>query len=233
MTSIIFFRTDEGVTAYTDGSAYDAQGVFGQKSSKTAIFMHQPAIVAHKGSGNAGNLYNAFAARHATYDELCDGMADDLVQVSTYARLLFGDAINLLVTAGGFSDRTGRFEAQSMFFSLDDAGKMNANALKADPVDTIIIDPWPDETLMEAIGKKHATGNCGVGDEFVIDVMEAQRATKYTLHPPPNNHTKGCLVGAFIQKTVLMRDDAYTRIIHEWPDEIGQKLGRELETEND
>ncbi|HEV7293485.1 MAG TPA: hypothetical protein VGN79_14315 [Devosia sp.] len=229
MTSIIFFRSDDSITSYTDGSAYDEFGIFRQKASKTSVLLHQPALVATRGSGNAGNLYDAFAGRHPTYDALCDGMADDLVQACTHAHLLFGDPINLQVTAGGFSDRTGRFEAQTMFFSLDDEGKKRPNALIAGPVDSTMVDPWPDETLMEAICAKHVAAGDGVGDEFVIEVMEAQRATKYTLHPPPNNHTKGCLVGAFIQKTVLMRDDAYTRIIHRWPDEIGQKLGRELE----
>jgi hypothetical protein len=62
-------------------------------------------------------------------------------------------------------------------------------------------------------------------DANVIQTMQCQREIPALFGREDGpTEPQGCIVGCFIQKTVLMRDSATMEIIHRWPDKVGEPL---------
>jgi len=225
LTAIIFHRHDDGIAVYTDGAAYDDDGVYRQPSQKADILMHAPAVVAMRGTGSMILAVGTFIADCASFDDVLGKLG---TIVGGVAAMASGHAVlNLAVCLGGWSEQRQAWEAYRMWCAGRSISDLEPGTLQLDPIDGFWAEPWPETEHLAALGLMRDDGRFELDgdDEGFVRFMEAQRRTEDLIHPEWVSGAKGCTVGGFIQKTVLARDEAWTGIIHRWPDRIGEPLG--------
>jgi hypothetical protein len=229
MTAILGFLFEDHVTIYTDGAVYD-KGLYVLASPKTQIMLHQPCILATRGMYLTGIFLDEQIAPEPTFDRVVDTMADHMT-VASKRTLRPGERVSLEVLFGGWSERAQEFQLHRMMIDGDNLESLVEGSLQLAPVRQWICEPWPDQKLLEECGlmrEGEKEIDLRAGDPAIIQLMECQRKTTYPLGQGSEG-IEGCLVGAFIQKTVLSRGGAVTAIIHRWPDKIGEPLGTTIE----
>ncbi len=223
MTAIIGVRFNNGVVFYTDAACYDQAGVVGQFRQKADISIHLPAIIATRGSARAGEVLKFLMSNLNTFDELVIQLPGLMSEASVNG-LLAGEPINLMAITGGFSGERQKWELYEMLISGESITQLDEGSLKLRPVESVQITPRPSDDALGDLGLLDAgvlrlRGN---DDGEFVRVMEAARRTECHLHP--SSELKGCIVGGFVQKTVLTQNEAWTSIIHHWPDRIGEMI---------
>jgi hypothetical protein len=85
------------------------------------------------------------------------------------------------------------------------------------PLDQSRLIPSP-ESALETV-KWHG------GEPLVsADAPQIMLAQRLTPGPYPDGKGHGCVVGGFIQHTVLTPDSVTSRVVHRWPDEVGKLI---------
>jgi hypothetical protein len=169
-------------------------------------------------------------------------LPEHLKSISKYAFEFAGDAINLAIICGGWSSSEGRWKANRIWISGNDPNHLDDGSLKLAEITKFSIEPRPgpharrlleDRGLLTHLSLLNHLPATIETDARIIGIVQCLRETPFGLGFG-SDRPKGCIVGAFIQKTMLTRDKAYTEIIHRWPDKIGEKLGMsDAQTAND
>jgi hypothetical protein len=225
MTAILCLVQDAGVTIYTDGAAYDEAGLFQMPSQKVQIILHHPSVLAAKGSAYAAQFLKSFMPLTRSFDDWVASVASHMQNASRLAFELLGDPVNLAAVFGGWSEREQKFQAFYIWIAGDDPDTLKEGSLMLNELTQPFVTPSPDKAILESSGlRRNEAGQPIVfdGNEALITYMECQRQTVTRMHP--GSDLEGCIVGAFIQKTILVRERASTEIIHRWPDKIGEPL---------
>ena len=227
MTAILAFVKKSGVCFYTDGAAYgEDDGSLLFASQKTSILLHVPCIIACRGSSLLGGLFHAAIAHREpsarTFDGLADSMPEILKQAAS-AAVKLGSRINLATVYGGWSAQSKCWKLYRAFVAGESLENFDVEIVERG----FHIEPTVPLELLAARGLlQNGALDLREGDASAIRYMECQRETPFELAPPVHSEVKyGCIVGCFIQKTVLTHDGATTEIIHRWPDEVGKPLG--------
>jgi hypothetical protein len=228
MTAVVCFRKKDCIVFYSDGAAYsptDATLVCGHQ--KTDIILHQPSLLVTQGSCwiSARHLFYLISLR-PSFDDAMASIAKDLHGIGVQA-FRSGRELNYGVLLGGWSERTQSFELYRTWIGGKSPDDLEEGSLEIEKIASHKIDPDPDRGLLEERGIiKDGVLDLRAGDADVIKLMQCQRETPHHFSRSSfDEGCKGCIVGSFIQKTVLTRDAATTEIIHRWPDKVGEKLG--------
>jgi hypothetical protein len=225
MTAVLCFRRKDSVTFYTDGACYHGEnGSFLYPHQKTDILLHQPCVLATRGNAFAGSRLKERVSNRSSFDSTVASVAKDLHRASEDA-FRACEEVNLAVFFGGWSERAQEFELYRTWIGGNSPTDLDDGALELKKVTgTHKIEPDPDFQLLAERGiLKDGVMDLRRGDADVIELMQCQRETLYSFGR--NSRLEGCIVGAFIQKTVLTCDAAQTAIIHRWDDKVGEKLG--------
>ncbi|MBN9335385.1 hypothetical protein [Devosia sp.] len=223
MVGIIF---KDGIQMYTDGTTYDEDGVCRLFNQKTDIMLPQETIMASRGSGRTGLILRMMMTVRTDFDDISDHLKEDL-ENAIYEGWRAGDACNLAVLIGGWSEREKKFRMGNMYAQGEDPWNSVPGSYEMNWNNHYYAAPWPDHAELQAAGiidegQTETTINLG-DDAQVVLLMEAMRRTRYQLGPETKG--TGCLIGGFIQRTTLQRGSACTFIIHRWPDKIGEHIG--------
>jgi hypothetical protein len=231
MTAILAIVAKDGVVFYTDGAAYDRDGRLYFADQKADIMLHLPCIMATRGEHKLGAfpkfLCSSFEKSVSSFDGLVDTLPVIMIEVAKVAPKLDCD-INLCAFFGGWSARSGRWELHRAVVAGESPDRLDGGAPQVVKVaSATLFEPEPPHDLLIARGLlKDGMLDLRNGDASIIEYMQCQREAKFAFgRPGSHSEETGCIVGCFIQKTALTRDDATTEIIHRWPDEIGKPLG--------
>lgn len=238
MTAINTIVNETGITIFSDGAAYNDEGVCCHFSQKVEFLLNIPAIIASRGSGIPGATIKmeASVACHS-FDDLVEQMPELVRRHSLDAYLRSGDAVNLIVFTGGWSERDQEYQAYYTWIYAKDDDDLTEIEAKTERIDGYRLEPTPDLDLLRECGLLTGNDLTLGNDENWIKFMECQRGTAYVLGPICPDKT-GSIVGGFIQKTYFQRDTAISTIIHRWPDKIGEPINagaelRYVEPQND
>lgn len=222
MTAGVIIVGNNGIETFTDGGAFDADGNLGQYSNKVRVLPHISALVFCRGSGSACEYAKTMCQHFTSFDNLISGMAGIALLVSKRAQQVDNDPINLSMVIAGYSDEYKEWQAHQVAVVANDLGLMEGS-LTVSKLPWFYAEPWPDDEILAA-SSLYKDGefqwNSTIQDG--IDFLHCQRDTVYVMHP--DSDLKGCVVGGFIEHTVLTHDRAQQAIIHRWPDRLWEKM---------
>lgn len=222
MTACVFITGSNGIEVFSDGAAYDDDGVLGHYSLKVDLLPHIPAIVFARGGGSVTDYAKRYLSILPTFDDMVTQMASAIKRASIMGKIVANDPLNIGVIIGGFSESAQEWQAWRMGARAD-GGEIVPESFKADRLPSFYAEPWPDAASIEAVG-------LGTEDDFRwnhtvsdgIALMEAIRRSEQQLHP--DSDMMGCLCGGFVQRSVVTMEMTATEIVHRWPDKIGEKM---------
>lgn len=220
MSAINTLVKRDSVHLITDAASYDSAGNLVAAIPKVALLPHINAAVACRGPRASVPLFaDLLSAAASTYDELKAHAPTFLRELrpmldATFAHCEFGAVFDVVIA--GISESAGpdaylicsheRYGVQPWtVVQFAGLAMMPADAatqelvLASIPDDVELVDPERDGRI----------------------ILEAQRAF-------PMDHGGGRVftgVGGFGQLTSITRDGISTRVIHRWPDEVGQPIG--------
>ena len=206
----VLIQTDR-VHLYTDAAIYQPDGQLSGIGPKVRMMPHINAAIAMRGSflGLAPIAEELSAA--PSFDKLRGGIVDCLKKcVVAYGHLLdqcnFGP--NFEVVIAGISE-TGRPVAY-LVASHDRHGEpwsiVDLDGLSATPAPDVV-----HQRIYDIAAGRNADQLDPVADGLAI--MEAQRAAG-----------EGAFVGGFAQLTTIDADGVHSRVIHRFPDRLGEKV---------
>ncbi|MBR0797629.1 hypothetical protein JQ615_19775 [Bradyrhizobium jicamae] len=225
MTAIICLAKSDGIVIYTDGASLDARnGAYLNPCRKAQIFVHQPMIMAARGPMLATSLLEFACDKYTTFDAAVDAMPKCAYSAVSQAHGATKAEIGLEVFFGGWSARSRSWEAYRTWLLGDTLDKLDEGSLELTRIPFLRFAPDPGPEALEQLGVITNGALHLRSDAEIVNLMEGLRATKFYLGSHDAG-TKGCVVGAFVQKTSLTANGAKAEIIHRWPDVIGKPLG--------
>lgn len=220
MTAYIVLAYDDHVTVYADGASYDDDGIYRAPQFKVDVMPHINALVCSRGSGTMGMILKARLGTYQSFSDMKTMMHVELLGAAT-AGYAMGDDVNLEVIVAGIPDYDGPPEIYSTFIAGDNPLDRQEGSLEIVDRGRFYATPGlgEDEYAKTGLPAMETTGSA---EEYYVAYMQALRDTPRKL----NRKTDliGCNVGGFVAKTVLGKGEAGTKILHRWPDIIGQPL---------
>ena len=235
MTAINIVIKSDSIVIMTDGVWYDSKGVVASIAPKVHLLPHIGAVVGVRGGGSQlANNFIEFIHKGKTapsnFDELVvlAGMAIKHIHSMMVAHgLFFDDSPDMDFVLCGWSLSKRTFESYVIPTAhrdgFDEAG---VKPFIANRLPEIAIVPVPGAAEYSAAGWTEPEDTHSF-DPMVhgIQLMEAQRLV---VGPMDNGAGKtgamGSGVGGFLQLTTITRDEIASRIIHRWPDKIGERI---------
>lgn len=213
MTAVNIIQKVGEIVVMADGLGYAAHGGPSQSVAKMAMLPHIPLLVAVRGHVSIAHVIVArFATEKATgFDAFLEFLAGFAREIIPQTCTHFGTPdFPHEIYAVGFSHARGRLE--SHFMATSDAyasGGRGAYTLHLED-EPMVASPQPSDEAINA-----ARFVCPTARKFDplddgVKLMDAQRRT----HPD--------MIGGFVQLARVTREGISSRIIHRWPDEIGQ-----------
>lgn len=198
MTLVNILVESDHARIYTDGALInpaDNVSVVGF-TSKVMALPHLDAIMATSGTVGASlNFYALIGSLSAIdFDDLADRIEAAVTPIAEH----FAGAILFLV---GWSERGKRMRGFIM----------NHEAMGNRP-------PFARQDIGEFLMPRPLNECLGTAD--MIALVESQRANADRPQGLPPAHVVGC----FLQETIVAKEGSKTRIIHRWPDVMGEKI---------
>jgi hypothetical protein len=222
MTAINSVVLHDCVHLVSDGAATDPTGKLAHLIHKVTPIAHLNVAIGVRGTRTAASMIiDAIAAGASSYDELQSRIADILrSSIEPTRKVLepqFGPhALACDVVVGGWSQTRG---LHAYVIATSDANA--AHGLRAwTPVEIAGTLFMPGD---EPLTANFARLQLEFSDAKAIELVTRQRAM---VAPSVNDpHVPGPhAVGGFVQLTTVRRDSIETRILHRWPDVIGQGI---------
>jgi hypothetical protein len=235
MTAINVITQRDRMIIMTDGAWYDASGVVTSISPKVHLLAHIGAVVAVRGGGSqlASNVIEFVTKGRAAASNF-----DELVVLGTVSikhihemmmaqGLFFDDSPDMDFVLCGWSPSKSAFEAYVIPTAhraeFDAAG---VKSFTPNRVPDIGFVPVPSPAEFAAVGWTDPE-SVNAFDPFThgVRLMEAQRLVVGAMdNGAGKNGVTGHGVGGFVQLTTITREAIETRIIHRWPDKIGERI---------
>lgn len=224
MTAIVTLGFEEQISFWTDAACYDDDGVVRLMKQKATIFLHLPAIVAARGSGNAASLAKHSIDLAETFDHVVEELPQIVEDASLYAWATFGEPINLQVVVGGYSVSAGGLQRYCCWYNRD----LDRPELRRLDICELSVEPAVGELALRSAGLIGDDRWIIRDNQSIVRLMELQRHTIMSIGPDVHGNPRrsGSIVGGFVQETRLFADGwAETHIIHRWDqDRIGERL---------
>lgn len=198
MTLINILVDQDHARIYTDGALInptDNVSVVGF-TSKVIALPHLDAVMATSGSVSSSlNFYALIGSLSSTdFDDLAERIEEQVIAAAEH----FAGAVLFLV---GWSERGQRMRA----FIMNHQAMGNRHPFARQDIGEFFMPPPLNPRL---------------GTADMIAVAESQRANTDRPHGLPAAHVVGC----FLQETIVAKEGSKTRIIHRWPDKVGEKI---------
>ena len=220
MSAINVIVKSNAVHVLTDGAAYESDGTLSSIGPKVNLMPHQSCAVAFRGPQSVRPILGELIGLAApSFAELKAVIVPLLQEASrAYAPLFEGCSAgpDFEVVVAGWSDEG---PAAYMVASHD----RHSTPWEIIPLTGLCITP-ADETIHEKMLATLPT-DCTADDidpaTHGLAILEIQRS-----HLVENDGIDGkfCAVGGFAQLTTVTPDAVTSRIIHRWPDGIGERL---------
>lgn len=225
----MIFARPEAVYLFSDGIAYDDEGVVQQIHSKILLAPENSAAIHVTGTGPVLSMigYQLSHRSPRNFDEIMAQMPDILDWVDeTLLTEEHPYPVDYMVALGGWSNEGDRYAARIIHKVPADL-EATYGRHKIEPI-VSYAKPDPDAQFLLAAGFTCSLEK--LGDEldrmhpieFGARLMMAQRKTKTYLHR--KGGPEGYIVGGFCQLAVLTREAAFSQILWRWPDEIGKPV---------
>lgn len=183
------------------------------------------AVIGMRGNAMITTLLMAALAadwqKFGTFDGFKAGLVDHLRAIfvavgSQWKQTQGADCLEMDVIVAGWSETSG---PDSYLLRTIDGTPTPTWQI----IDTggVLLTPSSDE-IFKADGGSLADQSRAISDAELIAVAEKQR--RY-IEPFGPNKIETSLVGGFLQVTTVTEHEISTRIIHRWPDEIGEPIG--------
>ncbi|CDX29030.1 conserved hypothetical protein [Mesorhizobium sp. SOD10] len=227
MSGVLSFLTkstdpEPGIIMLTDGACYDHDGVLVGIRRKVTVSKRMPLAVAFRGNQPFG-MYTSQLIINAAEELGFDGMLADLAA----ALPAFARSPNYEILIAGISESLG--PTQRMFmnkpavndtrpaFELIDPGHIHwglgSDTGKHFTFDDIGI-PFPrQEETIEAWLSRHGRS-----------IFEYHRRMRIPIDPTDPNTDRQHLIGGILDMTVVTAGSVSVRMLHRWPDIIGEKI---------
>lgn len=231
MSALAILRAEELVVIASDGAAYDGQtGNLMAVVSKVAVMPEWSCIFANRGMGGATAAMQAELRHLAACGEPINEFDDVLDRFPALAEQMHLRALampgaptaHFSFLIGGFSERRRRMESYTV--RTRPVGDRPPFALVGLP--EIHLAPFPS---LEAAAQAGITrpqelqpGHETVAEDYAVRAVAACRLDRET------DDAEGAAgihyVGGFLQLTTLYRGEVHSRIVHRWPDPIGEPI---------
>jgi hypothetical protein len=176
--------------------------------------------VGRRGSAGADLAFSVVAeGKYETFDQLVAGMEDDMLEIAELQFAHIG-LINMGFYVGGYSESRSTWEAYYIGANGDRPDRLSEYSLKLEAIGGLLVQP---ELTSEQWQLFVTNGSLTVSDDVAVAIMNELRRTKF----PAGNSSdspEAYIVGAFIQKTLINANGITTRVIHRWPDPIGEVI---------
>lgn len=227
MTAVNMIQFERDVLIYSDTAMYDPMGIMIGHLQKTHVLLPQKTLVAARGPVRTTGLYRMHAGHRQDFDEIVRNMADDLRDAVRLGYSL-GDPSCVTIDVAGWSRSAGEYQIYEMWAIGPTPDDLDADSLSPHRYGAIFTVPHISLTKLATGEVLDENGAFKVDDldANMIRMMELQRSTSYRISPL--SEQRGCIVGGAIQKTHLNPEGAWTSIIYQWPDKIGEAVGSEV-----
>jgi hypothetical protein len=218
MTAIIVGQEADAIHIFTDGALVADDGKLLGAIQKVHLVGHLPAVVAGAGSPLWPSWLYVDACRCSSFDQLIDDLVSILRSYERNIDNAPGGAQlskEFEIFVAGYSDLRGRLECFKV--RNHEKGGSGENWQLAE-VEGDVLMPSPSASALESIQWHGGTPLVSVDGP---QIMLAQRLTP---GPYPDGKGHGCVVGGFLQHTVLTPDNVTSRVVHRWSDEVGKLL---------
>lgn len=234
MTAISSIVQRDKLHVISDGAGYDREGVMRLVASKVSQIPSYPGVVAARGATHVTDLMAHHFALHApTFDVLVEKVEDLFPFLLDRFKDLLGGLNDCQLFIGGWSDARQRMEfyflpsddlhLQKVDGEAEDVGGYNlqgAGALQLlDRGSTL-------PTLLNGDQELGFGAGCGFDGDveyYARTLLELQRQRKHEACDGWNA-VPTHIVGGFAQLTTVSRDGITTKILHRWPDKIGETI---------
>lgn len=240
MSALAIVRSDESVTIASDGAGYETgTGRLMTVVSKVALMPECSCIFANRGMGGATAEIHARLRHLAACGEPIKEFDDVLDRFPTLAEQLHLEVLanpeastaHFSFLIGGYSGRRQRMESYTVrtrpFMAMGNSG-----ALSEQPPFTLIglpmvhLAPSPQLSSAAQVG---ITRPQEFGPETELEpesyALRAVAACRLDRETDGAEGTPGIhFVGGMLQVTTLYRDAAVSRIVHRWPDPLGEPI---------
>lgn len=221
--SFLSSRTDpEAIIMMTDGSCYDDDGVLLDIRRKVAVSERLPLAVAFRGNLPFGVLVSQQIISAA--EELgFDGMLADLAEVLP----MFAKSPDLEILIAGLSETSGLMHrtfankqligSKSPAFTLIDPGPVHWG-LASETLNPISLNdigipaPAEGQTVQAWLTR------------YGLNIFDFHRRMRVPIDPTDPATDRQHLIGGILDMTVVKRGTVSTRILHRWPDRVGEKI---------
>jgi hypothetical protein len=182
------------------------------------------AVIGMRGNAMITTLLMAALAadwqKFRTYDGFKAGLVDHLRAIfsvvgSQWQQLQGADCLEMDVIVAGWSETSGPDS-----YLLRTVEGTPTPAWQIIDTGDVLLTPSNDE-IFKADGGSLADQSRAISDAELIAVAEKQRRYVESYGP---NKIESSMVGGFLQSTKITEREISTRILHWWPDEIGEPI---------
>lgn len=223
MTAINVITQRSRVAILTDTAGYGSDGVVQCFFAKCVAIPHLRAAVATRGSSLAGTLYaTSLGAMFQTFDDMiADGKALEAIYDGAFHQLSRSGETEIDLFVSGWSERLNR-PVSIATASSDRHGFEPWSIQQCEP---IMAAPTVPEDMLIAAGFDLDRIGPETFDPVRHGVMLMQAQRRLTLYPTTGADTEPCcLVGGQAVLTEIRADGVSQRVIHRWPDRIGERM---------
>ncbi len=225
MTAINIIRQKEAVHIITDAAGYDDRGVLLTIGSKAWALPHLNAVMAVRGPKLLAPLLADLLGQSATsYDGLKDEFAE-IMRTGCGRLAVADDQMPFQITVAGWSERCGPdsyvLTNRSSPIDLEPWKVLQCGPISLAPATETIA-----RTVLETILTGDANPDALDPEIAALKILAVQRRTKVALAYGPQTDLQ-FLVGGFAQITTVTPSAITTKILHRWPDVLGETIAPE------
>lgn len=215
MTAVVFIRRADAIVAASDGSVCDPDGrVVGFRSKLQAV-PEWSMIMSARGHDAMLDSIRGQTRDAETFDRFIEIIPTALRKIVDHYREIVPNFHGTLVFAG-LSESKGEFEGYRCSSSpLEYVDGETPEPYTMSPLPICYLAPVISDKLLGPFGLLAADNE----EELAMRMICAARADQHKY----SNGT-GYGVGGFVQLMVATREKIETRIVHRWPDLIGEKI---------
>lgn len=219
MTAVAILRTADGIVVASDGIAYEAEtGNVAGFTSKVILAPEWSAVIAYRGAGGFGQMLRSrLGVEVMNFDTMLAQLPSVALPLWLEYRFSYQEDCHFSLLIGGWSDARQRYETyvlRSERVTFDDGVQ---EPFTLTPLPSAYLAPTPTTALMRDFGVLEA-----VARDPIAGAVRAVCAARRLENAP--GEAARFAVGGFVQLTVLTRDAVESRVVHRWPDPIGEPI---------
>ena len=221
MSAINVLVQSKAVHFLTDGAGYDADRTFLMRGPKILPVPHLSCAISVRGPASARPILCELLSHVGTsYNELRSSAAEAVREACKFYAPVFAQCStgsDLEEVVGGFTD-----EGLPDAYMVASHSRYGSEPWMVTPIEGLTFLP-NDQKLHARVVASLPAGATPDDLDFAkvgLAIMELQRSNPEASSEGDNK----CAIGAFAQMTTITVDGIQTKIIHRWPDVIGERV---------